>query len=259
VDLGIAGRRAIVCASSQGLGRACAEALAAEGVRVVLNGRDGDRLRLAAAEIAARHGVEVVPVAADLTTEDGRQRLLAHCPEPDILILNNAGPRPGTLDEITESDIQDALDRHFLAPLALLKAIVPGMRARGFGRVVAITSAMVATPRSMMLASAGARTGFTAVLKAIQQQSVADGVTVNALLPERIDSPRQLVMAHAEMQRYGISFDEARRRQAESIAAGHLGTPAQVGAACAFLCSVLAGYISGVNLRVDGGSFPGLL
>lgn len=259
MDLGIAGRHAVVCASSQGLGRACAEALAAEGVHVVVNGRDADRVSATAGEIALLHDVEVIPVAADLTTGEGRQRLLAACPAPDILVLNNAGPRPGALDEVTDADIHDALERHYLAPLALLKAVVPGMRHRGFGRVVAITSAMVASPRSMMLASAGARAGLTAVLKAVQQQSVADGVTVNALLPERIDSPRQLAMAQVEMRRAGISFDEARQRQVDSIAAGRLGAPAQLAAACAFLCSVSAGYISGVNLRVDGGSFPGLL
>jgi len=272
VDLGIQGRWAIVCASSQGLGRACAEALVGEGVNVVLNGRDPARLertatelREAAAKAAAAAGngapqsAEVLAVAADLTDPAGRAALLAAFPEPDILVTNNAGPKPGTLDQIGEEDFARALELHYWAPIALVRAVLGGMRARRFGRVVNITSAMVTTPRATMIASAGARAGLTAVMKALSREVAADNVTINNLLPERIDSGRQLQVARVEMERHAITFEEARRRQAASIAAGRLGRPSELGAACAFLCSVHAGYISGVNLHLDGGSYPGLV
>jgi 3-oxoacyl-[acyl-carrier protein] reductase len=270
VDLGIAGKWAIVCASSQGLGRACAQALADEGVHVVINGRDEDRLAKAAADIAAAHSavdfravaasaVAVRAVAADITTPAGRAALLAACPRPDILVTNNAGPKPGPLADATEEDLASALDLHFYAPLALVRAVVDGMRARRFGRIINITSAMVTSPRPSMAASSGARAGMTAVMKGLQQLTVADNVTINQLLPERIDSGRQLQMARLEAEHAGISFDEARRRQAASIAAGRLGRPEEFGAACAFLCSVQASYISGVNLHLDGGSYSGLV
>ncbi len=264
MDLGIEGRWGIVCASSQGLGRACAEALVGEGVNVVINGRDPARLEQAATELrelAAKDatGAEVVAVAADLTDPAGRRALLDAFPEPDILVTNNAGPKPGTLDQIGDEDFARALELHYWAPITLLRAVLGGMRARRFGRVVNITSAMVTTPRQVMVASAGARAGLTAVMKAISRDVVADNVTINNLLPERIDSGRQLQVARVEMERHGITFEEARRRQAASIAAGRLGLPSELGAACAFLCSVHAGYISGVNLHLDGGSYPGLV
>jgi 3-oxoacyl-[acyl-carrier protein] reductase len=260
MDLGIAGRRALICGSSQGLGRACAEALAAEGAIVVINGRDGARLDAVAAEIRAAHaGAEVRTAPGDLLDAGQRQAVIAAAGELDILVLNNRGPRPSELPELTDEDLAEALDLHLWAPLQLLRAVLPGMQDRGFGRVVTITSAMVAKPDSEMLASAAARTGFTALLKGIRREAVRHNVTINQLLPERIDSPRQIDMAHVEMKMFDISFEEARRRQAASIAAGRLGRPEELAAACAFLCSAQAGYISGVNLRVDGGSYPGLL
>ena len=260
MDLGIAGRKAIVCASSQGLGRACAEALAAEGVHVVVNGRDTERLEKTAAEVRGAHpAVEVRAVTADITSQTGRDALLAACPAPDILVTNNAGPLPGTFGEIDDADLVRALDLHFHTPLALVRAVVDGMRERGFGRIVNITSAMVTTPNPVMAASSGARTGMTAVMKGLQRQTVRDNVTINQLLPERIDSGRQQQMARIESERDGVSFEEARRRQAASIAAGRHGRPEEFGAACAFLCSARAGFISGVNLHVDGGSYAGLV
>jgi 3-oxoacyl-[acyl-carrier protein] reductase len=259
VNLGISGRWAIVCASSQGLGRACAEALAAEGVNVVINGRDAERLEKAAAELRSAHPVEVRTVPSDITTPEGRAALLAVCPEPDILVTNNAGPKPGAFTDVTEEDLARALDLHFYTPLALVRAVVDGMQARRFGRIVNITSAMVTAPNPFMPASAGARTGMTAVMKGLQRQTVADNVTINQLLPERIDSGRQQQMARVEAERDGVSFEEARRRQAASIAAGRFGRPEEFGAACAFLCSAQAGYISGVNLHLDGGSYAGLI
>ncbi|HWM19399.1 MAG TPA: SDR family oxidoreductase [Ilumatobacteraceae bacterium] len=259
MDLGIAGRRAIVCASSQGLGRACAEALSAEGVDVVLNGRDADKLALAAAEIRALGAGDVSVVAADITTDDGRDALLAACPEPDIVVLNNRGPKPGSIDEITDDDLQVALDLHFWTPIKIVQRVVPGMCERGFGRIVSITSAMVTTPRPSMLASTGARTGATAMLKAVSRDVARYNVTINCLLPERIDSPRQHQMANLAVERDGITYDEARAQMADSIAAKRLGRTSEFGATCAFLCSVHAGFISGNNLHLDGGSYPGLV
>ncbi|MCP2256138.1 3-oxoacyl-[acyl-carrier protein] reductase [Prauserella aidingensis] len=259
MDLGIAGKWAIVCASSQGLGRACAAALAAEGANVVINGRDPENLEKAANELRGTHSVEVVRVAADITTAEGRAALLATCPSADILITNNAGPKPGVFADTTEEDFARAMELHFHTPLALVRAVVDGMRERRFGRIVNITSAMVTTPNPFMAASSGARTGLTAVMKGLQRHAVRDNVTINQLLPERIDSGRQLQMAQIEAERDGISFDEARRRQAASIAAGRLGRPEEFGAACAFLCSTQAGYISGDNLHLDGGSYTGLV
>jgi 3-oxoacyl-[acyl-carrier protein] reductase len=259
VDLGIAGRWAVVCASSRGLGRACAQALATEGVHVVVNGRDPEQVEKTAAEIAGAHGVQVRPVAADITTAEGRDRLLAACAEPDILVTNNAGPTPGDLLEISDEILARALELHYWTPITLVRAVVGGMRTRRFGRIVNITSAMVTAPRPFMAASSGARTGMTAVMKGLSGQVVADNVTINQLLPERIDSGRQIQVAHIEAERSGITFDEARRRQADSIAAKRLGRPEEFGAACAFLCSANAGYISGVNLHLDGGSYPGLV
>lgn len=259
MDLGIADRWAIVCGSSQGLGKACATALAAEGVNVVVNGRDPAKLAATAEEIRHLGTGRVVEVAADITTAAGRKQLLDACTAPDILVTNNSGPRPGTLDEVTDEDLARALQLHYYTPIALLKSVLPGMRAQRFGRIVNITSAMVTTPRAGMIASAGARSGLTAVMKAVSRDVAADNVTINFLLPERIDSPRQVEVARVEMQRYGISYDEARRQQAASIAARRHGTVAEFGAACAFLCSVPAAFISGQNLHLDGGSYPGLI
>ncbi|WP_235676057.1 SDR family oxidoreductase [Mycolicibacter arupensis] len=260
MDLGIAGRWAVVCASSKGLGRACAEALAAEGVNVVINGRDQASLDATSAELSAAHpDIAVRAVTADLGTSSGRAELLDVCPQPDILVTNNAGPQPGSLLDTDDAAFSLALEGHFFAPIALVRAVIGGMRDRRFGRVVNITSAMVASPNPLMAASSGARTGLTAVMKGLQRLTVADNVTINQLLPERIDSGRQQQLAALEAAALGISVDAARHRQAASIAAGRLGRPAEVGAACAFLCSAHAGYISGVSLRLDGGSFPGLL
>lgn len=259
MDLGICGRWAIVCASSQGLGRACADALAAEGVNVVINGRNAGRLEETAAELRGTHAVEVRAVPADITTPAGRDTLVSACPDPDILVTNNAGPRPGTFAEVTEADLAAGLALHYFTPLSLVRAVIDGMRGRRFGRIVNITSAMVTSPHPLMAASSGARTGLTAVMKGLSRQTVADNVTINQLLPERIDSGRQVQMAHIESGRAGISFEEARRRQAASIAAGRLGRPQELGAACAFLCSAQASYISGVNLHIDGGSYVGLV
>jgi 3-oxoacyl-[acyl-carrier protein] reductase len=260
MDLGIAGRWAVVCASSQGLGRACAEALVGEGVNVVINGRDADKLEGVANELRTLPGAaSVVPVAADITTADGRAVLLAAAPVVDMLVTNNVGPKPGTIADITEDDLSRALELHFLSPIALVKAVLPGMIERRFGRIVNVTSAMVKRPNHTMVASAGARAGQSAVMKAIAGDVARHNITINNLLPERIDSPRQEFMANVAVERDGITYEEARRRQVQSIAANRLGLPSELGAACAFLCSIQAGFISGVHLHLDGGSYPGLV
>lgn len=259
MNLGIKGRSAIVCGSSRGLGRACAEALVREGVNVVLNGIDESRLKLASEEILAVADARVIAVAADVTTADGRKRLLEACPQPDILINNNAGPRPAAFEDIDYSEWLKAIEGNMLAPLEMVRAVLPGMRQRRFGRIVNITSAMVTTPRAHMTLSSGARTGLTAVMKGISLEVARFNVTINNLLPERFDTDRQIQMAKAAMIRENISYDEARARQVASIAARRLGLPDEFGATCAFLCSSLAGYMSGQNIHLDGGSYPGLI
>ena len=258
MDLGIVGRRALVCASSSGLGLACAAALAREGCTVWINGRDPERLERARARLAAAGGT-VQAVAADLVTPEGRVALLAACPEPDILVNNNAGPPPGELADWDHAAWIAALEANLLAPLLLVRAVLPGMRTRRFGRIVNITSAMVKSPRATMALSTTARTGLTAFCKAMSFDAAADNVTLNNLLPERIDTPRQQQMAERMRQREGIGLDEARRRIAMSVAARRMGRPEEFGDACAFLCAAQAGFISGQNLQLDGGSYPGLI
>ena len=259
MDLGIAGRHAIVCASSRGLGRACADALAGEGVHVVVNGRDGDSLEATRRELAERHGVDVLAIAGDIGAAATRAALLDACPEPDILVTNNGGPSPGRFAEWERDDWIDALDANMLTPLAMIRLVLGGMVERRFGRIVNITSAMVKTPKSPMGLSTGARTGLTSVAKALSSDVVAANVTINNLLPERFDTGRQRQMAELEASRRDVTIDEAYDRIRRTIAAQRLGDPAEFGAACAFLCSAHAGYISGQNLQLDGGSYDGLL
>lgn len=259
MDLGLTGRAAIVCASSRGLGRACARALAGEGVAVVVNGRDRDRLAATAEEIRAATGVAVTAVAADVATEAGRAALLAACPAPDILVTNNGGPPPGRFEDWDHAAWTAALEANLLAPVLLIRAVVGGMRARRFGRIVNITSAMVKAPHALMGLSTAARSALTAVCKGLSREVAADNVTINNLLPERIDTDRQRFMAELRAAMGGIALEAAYAEMAASIAAGRLGTPEEFGAACAFLCSAHAGYVSGQNLQLDGGSYPGLI
>lgn len=259
-DSGIAGKSAWVSASSSGLGLACATALAREGAVVYINGRNQDRLQGALELIREKvPGAQVTAVAADLTSPEDRERIKAMDLAIDILVNNNRGPRPAKFPDATDADIDEAFQLHMWAPLAMVRAFLPGMRTRRFGRIVTITSAMVATPRNGQFASAGARTAFTAMMKALQSEVVAENITINQLLPERIDTPRQVQMAHVEMERSGVDFAEARRRQVASIAAGRLGQPEEFAQACVYLCREDSGFVSGMNFRLDGGSYPGLL
>lgn len=259
MDLGIAGRKAIVCASSQGLGLACATALAMEGVDVVINGRDEAKLAATAKELQAKVSAKVMAVTADVTTPGGRAKLLAACAEPDILVNNNAGPDPVPFMDIDEEKWMEALRGNMIAPLMMIKAVLPGMRKRKFGRIINITSAMVTTPRPHMALSSAARGGLTVAAKGQSIAVVRDNVTINNMLPERIDTDRQHQMAKAQMKRENITYEEARAKQLESIAAKRLGRPEEFGATCAFLCSQFAGYMSGQNLHLDGGSYPAVL
>jgi len=259
VDLGIAGRTAIVCASSRGLGRACAEALAREGVEVTINGRDREALDAAAQEIGADASVQVQAVAGDIGAESTREALLEVCPEPDILINNNAGPPPGRYQDWDREAWIGALDANMIAPALMIRAVLDGMVARRFGRIVNITSAMVKTPLPPMGLSTGARAGLTSLCKGLSRQVAHANVTLNNLLPERFDTDRQRFMAETRARLGGVSIDQAYDEMKRSIAAGRLGQPEELGAACAFLCSAHAGYISGQNLQLDGGSYAGLI
>ena len=257
MDLGIAGRRALLCGSTRGLGLACAESLAREGVDIVINGRSG--AAEVAAELAAQFDVSILGVDADINTEAGRNALLAACPEPDILLTNNAGPPPSMFVDTTPEAWQAALTANMLAPLQMIQAVLPGMRERRFGRIVNITSAMVTTPNVLMTPSVAARAGLTGVTKAIAGDCAADNVTVNNLLPERINTGRQRQMADMAVATRGITLDEAYAEIAATIAAKRLGKPEEVGDACAYLCSVQASFVSGLNMHIDGGSYRGLI
>jgi len=259
VDLGLNGRKAIICASSCGLGKACAAALAREGVDVVINGRSEENLEAARQDILKLARGSVTPVLADINTSDGRARLIAACPDADILVNNNDGPPPGTFQQWDETHWQAALDANLLAPIFMIKALVEGMKARRFGRIVNITSAMVKAPRSAMGLSTTARSGLTAMCKGLSVDVAPFNVTINNMLPERFDTERQEQMARLAMAFKKITREEARAEIAQSIAAKRMGDPAEFGDACAFLCSAQAGFISGQNLQLDGGSYPGLI
>jgi 3-oxoacyl-[acyl-carrier protein] reductase len=260
MNLGLQGRKAIVCASSQGLGLACATALAREGAAVLLNGRDRSKLERARDGILAAIPTAVVHfIAADITTEEGRSSVIDAVSAPDILINNNAGPAPGRIEDWDRKAWLGATESNMIAPLLLIRSVIPGMRARRFGRIVNITSAMVKSPRYSMSLSTAARSGLTAACKAISREIAADNVTINNLLPERIDTARQAFMAESMMKAQSITYEAARAQIVASIAARRFGTPEEFGDACAFLCAAQAGFISGQNLQLDGGSYSGLI
>jgi 3-oxoacyl-[acyl-carrier protein] reductase len=259
MDLGIAGRTALVCASSQGLGLACATALAREGCAVFINGRDERKLDRAAAAIHEATGASVTPAVADLNAEAGRAKLIEACPAPDILVNNNAGPSPGNFVDWGRAEWLAALEANMLAAIDLMRAFVPGMRQRKFGRIVNITSAMVKSPAAHMSLSTSARAGLTAASKALSRDVAVDNVTINNLLPERIDTDRQRFMAERMMKTENIDREEARRRIVETIPAKRFGTASEFADACAFLCSAQAGFITGQSLQLDGGAYRGLI
>ena len=258
MDLGIAGRRAIVAASSSGLGLACATSLAQEGVHVVLNGRNEDRLLQAAEQLRQSTGVEVTTVVGDIALDATRAGLLAACPEPDIVVTNNSGPTPGMFNSWSSEDWHAAIDQNMLAPLLLIRDVIDGMVARKFGRIVNITSAMVKTPLAPMGLSSAARAGLISAVKGISRDVVSSNVTINNLLPERIDTGRQQKMAKLAAEYKKITVEQAYEEMAQTIAAKRIGRPEEVGDMCAYLCSVQASYISGQSIQLDGGSYAGI-
>lgn len=254
MDMGIKGKRALVCASSKGLGRGCAQALAAEGVDLVLNARGAEALEATAQEIGDRFGVEVVTVAADVTTPNGRSKLIEAAQGVDILVTNAGGPPPGSWTDWDRDALIDALDANMLAPIALMQALVPGMTERGWGRVVNITSASVKAPIPALGLSNTARTGLTGFVAGTARQVAGSGVTINNLLPGIHATDRATSLDEGVSAAEGISMADAKAKREATIPAGRYGTPEEFGAACAFLCSDKAGFIVGQNLLLDGGA-----
>ncbi|MBR9649545.1 SDR family oxidoreductase [Thalassovita aquimarina] len=253
MDLGIAGKKALVCASSKGLGRGCAEALAEAGVNLVMNARGAEALEAAAEEIRQEYGVTVETVAADVTTEEGRAQLLEVAGQIDILVNNAGGPPPGMWTDWDREDFIKALDANMLTPIALIKALVPGMMERGWGRVVNITSQSVKAPIPVLGLSNSARAGLTGYVAGTSRQVAGSGVTINNLLPGIHATDRAISLDTAVSQQQGISIEEAKANRCKTIPAGRYGTPEEFGAMCAFLCSQHAGFIVGQNVLLDGG------
>jgi 3-oxoacyl-[acyl-carrier protein] reductase len=259
VDLGIKGRRAIVCASSKGLGRACAMALAAEGVHVTLTARGAEALAKTAADIRKAHpGVTVTEVAGDITTLAGREAALKACPDPDILVNNAGGPPPGDFRNWTRDDWIKALDANMLTPIELIKATVDDMAARGFGRIVNITSGAVKAPIDVLGLSNGARSGLTGFIAGLARSSIAArNVTVNGLLPGAFDTDRLRSGTQSASKKSGQDFDVLWQRRMQAIPMQRFGTAEEFGEVCAFLCSMQAAYLTGQNILLDGGAYPG--
>jgi 3-oxoacyl-[acyl-carrier protein] reductase len=255
MDLGIQGRRAIVCASSKGLGRACAEALAAAGVDLVLNARNRDALDQTAEAIRTTHGVSVTAIAADITTDEGREAVLAACADPDILVNNAGGPPPGDFRDWSREDWLAALDANMLTPIELIKATVDGMMARGFGRIVNITSSSVKAPIEVLGLSNGARSGLTGFVAGIARQVARHNVTINGLLPGPFLTDRLRSSSVGLAKASGRSVDEEIADRAKASPAGRVGDPFEFGEACVFLCAASSGFVVGQNLVLDGGAF----
>ena len=259
MDLGLSGKSAIVCASSRGLGRACAIELARAGARVVINGRDPERLAQVRDEIAGDTGADIVAVAADLSTEEGRAALLAALPQVDILVNNNGGPPPRDFRDVDRDAMLAGLEANMIAPALLIRAVIDGMVERRFGRIVNITSGSVKMPLGGLDLSSGARAGLTGFVAGIARSVVHANVTINNLLPGMFDTDRIAALVDNQARQSGRSAEEVRRQRQQGIPAKRFGDPAEFGAACAFLCSAQAGYITGQSLLIDGGAFPGIL
>lgn len=255
MDLGLRGRRALVCAASKGLGRACAVALAREGVAVTITARTEGPLRQAAEEIGAETGTEVRAVAGDITTDAGRQAALDACPDPDILVNNAGGPPPGDFRDWSREDWIRALDANMLTPIFLIRAVVDGMVERRFGRIVNITSASVKSPIPTLGMSNGARAGLTGFVAGLSRQVARHGVTINNLLPGPFLTDRLRANTAAAARQSGRTVEEEIAERARLSPAGRVGDPAEFGAACAFLCAASSGFIVGQNLLLDGGAF----
>ena len=257
MDLGIAGRKAIVCASSRGLGRACAQALAEAGCEVVMNGRSGGTLEAAAAEIAKATGAKITAVAADVTTPEGQKALLAACPQPDILINNNAGPPMRDFRELTRQQMIDGVVANMIVGIELIQKVIDPMCEKKFGRIVNITSGSVKMPLAGLDLSSGARAGLTAFLAGVSRSVAGNNVTINNILPGAFDTDRLRGTLTTTAEKQGKSVSDVAAARMAIIPAKRFGEPPEFGAACAFLCSTHAGYITGQNLLIDGGTFNG--
>jgi 3-oxoacyl-[acyl-carrier protein] reductase len=257
VDLDIRGRKAIVCASSQGLGKACALALAEAGVAVVINGRHHARLESAADEIRKATGVEVTAVAADVSTREGQEALIAACPAPDILVNNNGGPPFRDFRELDREALLAGVTMNMVTPIELVQRVIDGMAARRFGRIVNITSQSVKMPLSGLDLSSGARAGLTAFLAGVARSVADKNVTINSLLPGSFDTARLRSGLARAAERSGLAESVIEQRERDIIPAKRFGHAFELGRACAFLCSAHAGYITGQNIVMDGGEYPG--
>ncbi len=259
MDLGIAGKTALVCAASKGLGKGCALALVREGVNVVITARGKDTLEATASELRreAAAGATVKIAAGNIATPEGRATALEVCPSPDILVNNAGGPPPGDFRDWNRDQWIAALDANMLAPIELMKATVDKMMTRGFGRVVNITSGAVKAPIDILGLSNGARSGLTGFVAGLARKTIRTGVTINNLLPGPFDTDRLRATVQAQAKARGRTPEEEAKHRAATNPSGRFGTPEEFGAACAFLCSVHAGYITGQNLLMDGGAYPG--
>ncbi len=259
MDLGIAGRKAIVCASSKGLGRACAEALAEAGCDVVINGRDAAGLEKVAAEIRAATGAKVTPVAVDVATHEGQAALLKACPNPDILVNNNAGPPFRDFRELSREDMLKGVIANMVTAIELIQKVIDPMVERKFGRIVNITSGSVKLPLVGLDLSSGARAGLTGFVAGVARSVAGNNVTINGLLPGIFDTDRWRGGLKGRAEKRGTTFEEERAQGIAAVPAKRVGTPDEFGKTCAFLCSAHAGYITGQNLLIDGGRYPGTL
>lgn len=253
MNLGIAGRKAIVCASSEGLGRGCALALAENGVEVVVNGRTAETLSATATAVREATGATVHEVVADVSTAEGQEALFAACPQPDILVNNNGGPPRRDFRELDREAMLEGVAQNFVTPVELIQRVVDGMGERGFGRIVNITSLSVYMPIEGLDLSSAARAGLTAFLAGVTPQFARSNVTINNLLPGKMDTKRIAGGFETGAKARGTSVEEERRRQAAEIPADRFGTAAEFGQTCAFLCSQHAGYMTGQNVLIDGG------
>jgi 3-oxoacyl-[acyl-carrier protein] reductase len=258
MDLGLKGNKAIVCAASKGLGKGCAQALAREGVDLTICARGAEALNATAKELSAL-GVKVTPVVCDVTTDAGRQALLAACPNPDILINNAGGPPPGDFKNFSLDDWRKAVEGNMISPIALIHATVYGMMERGFGRIVNITSASIKQPIASLELSNGARLGLTGAVATLARKAARSNVTINGILPGPFDTDRLRGTTEKLAQSRGVALSVVEAERKAAVPAGRFGTAEEFGATVAFLCSAHAGYITGQNLLIDGGGYPGAL
>jgi 3-oxoacyl-[acyl-carrier protein] reductase len=256
MDLGLSGRKAIVCASSQGLGKGCALALAQAGVSVVINGRNRERLEAAAQEIREAAKVEVTPVLADVSSREGQDALLGACPEPDILVNNNGGPPFRNFRELSREDLLRGVTMNMVTPIELIQRVIDGMAARQFGRIVNITSSSVKMPIFGLDLSSGARAGLTAFLAGVARDVAGKNVTINNLLPGSFDTARLSASLAVAARRKRVSEARIEEDRRAAIPAHRFGSASELGQTCAFLCSVHAGFITGQNIVIDGGEYP---